>query len=53
MRDRPAVSSVLVGARTAAQLRASLTSEEVELPAEIRSALDEVSATDLGYPERV
>ncbi len=53
IRDRPGVASVLVGARTAAQLRASLTSEEVELPAEIRSALDEVSSPELGYPERV
>jgi aryl-alcohol dehydrogenase-like predicted oxidoreductase len=44
VRDRPGVSSVLVGARTAAQLRASLASEEVVLPAEILTALDEVSA---------
>jgi aryl-alcohol dehydrogenase-like predicted oxidoreductase len=43
LRDRPGVSSVLVGARTAAQLRGSLASEEVELPVEIRHALDEVS----------
>jgi aryl-alcohol dehydrogenase-like predicted oxidoreductase len=34
---------VLVGARTAAQLRGSLGSEEVQLPAEILTALDEVS----------
>lgn len=52
VRDRPAVSSVLVGARTAAQLRGSLMSEDVELPLEIRLALDEVSAPCLGYPER-
>jgi aryl-alcohol dehydrogenase-like predicted oxidoreductase len=43
VRDRPGVSSVLVGARTAAQLRGSLGSEEVQLPAEILTALDEVS----------
>ncbi len=43
-RDRPGVASILLGARTAAQLRASLTSEDVELPKEIRAALDEVSA---------
>jgi aryl-alcohol dehydrogenase-like predicted oxidoreductase len=43
VRDRPGVSSVLVGARTAAQLRGSLASEGVTLPAEIRAALDEVS----------
>ncbi len=43
-RDRPGVASILLGARTAAQLRASLTSEDVGLPKEIRAALDEVSA---------
>jgi aryl-alcohol dehydrogenase-like predicted oxidoreductase len=43
VRDRPGVSSVLVGARTAAQLRASLASEDVTLPKEILAALDEVS----------
>jgi aryl-alcohol dehydrogenase-like predicted oxidoreductase len=45
IRDRPGVSSVLVGARTAAQLRGSLASEDVTLPEEIRQALDEVSAS--------
>jgi aryl-alcohol dehydrogenase-like predicted oxidoreductase len=43
VRDRPGISSVLVGARTAAQLRGSLASEDVELPVEILSALDEIS----------
>jgi aryl-alcohol dehydrogenase-like predicted oxidoreductase len=43
VRDRPGVSSVLVGARTAAQLRGSLAGEDVTLPTEIRAALDEVS----------
>ncbi len=52
VRDRPQVASAVVGARTAAQLRGSLMSEDVELPAEIRSALDEVSAPVFGYPER-
>lgn len=47
VRDRPAVASVLVGARTTAQLRASLMSEDLELPEEIRSALDEISAGKL------
>jgi aryl-alcohol dehydrogenase-like predicted oxidoreductase len=51
-RDRPGIASVLVGARTAAQLRGSLLSEDVELPPEIRTALDEVSAPPVGYPER-
>jgi aryl-alcohol dehydrogenase-like predicted oxidoreductase len=40
---RPGVSSALVGARTAAQLTASLDAWEVELPAEIVNALDDVS----------
>ena len=52
VRDRPGVASVLVGARTAAQLQASLTSEEVELPAQITAVLDEVSAPPVAYPER-
>src|SRR6476660_3918139 len=48
VRDRPGVTSALLGARTAAQLRGSLQAEDVELPAEIRAALDEVSAPALG-----
>jgi aryl-alcohol dehydrogenase-like predicted oxidoreductase len=43
VRDRPTVASVLVGARTAEQLRESLLSEELELPSEIRTVLDEIS----------
>ncbi len=49
---RPHVTSAIVGARTAAQLRASLAAEDVELPAPILRALDDVSAPALGYPER-
>jgi aryl-alcohol dehydrogenase-like predicted oxidoreductase len=52
VRDRPGTASVLVGARTAAQLRASLSSEEVELPDQITAVLDEVSAPAVAYPER-
>lgn len=52
LRVRAQVSSAIVGARTAAQLRASLAAEDVQLPPEILRALDEVSAPDLGYPER-
>ena len=52
VRDAPGVTAPIVGARTAAQLRSSLTSERLTLPAEIRSALDDVSAPQLGYPER-
>ncbi len=51
VRDRPGVSSALVGARTAAQLAAALAAEDVELPEEIRGALDEVSRPVAGYPE--
>ncbi|MCC2308163.1 aldo/keto reductase [Cellulomonas chengniuliangii] len=52
LRVRAQVSSAIVGARTAAQLRASLAAEDVQLPPEILRALDEVSAPELGYPER-
>ena len=51
VRDRPGVTSAIVGARTAAQLLGSLAVESLELPEEIRSALDEVSVPELGYPE--
>jgi len=51
VRDRPGVVAPVVGARTAAQLQASLAAEDVQLPPEIRSALDDVSAPALGYPE--
>lgn len=44
VRDRPGVVSPIVGARTVAQLRATLASEELTLPTEIVAALDEVSA---------
>jgi aryl-alcohol dehydrogenase-like predicted oxidoreductase len=52
VRDQPGVVAPILGARTAAQLRGSLTAEEVNLPAEIRDALDDVSALLFGYPER-
>jgi len=51
VRDRPGVTAAIVGARTAAQLRGSLAAEPLELPEEIRTALDEVSSPELGYPE--
>lgn len=44
VRDRPGVTSAVVGARTVAQLRASLQAEELTLPEEIKRALDDVSA---------
>jgi aryl-alcohol dehydrogenase-like predicted oxidoreductase len=43
VRDAPGITSAIVGARTAAQLRGSLAADDVELPVEIRQALDDVS----------
>jgi len=52
VRDRPGVVAPVVGARDAAQLRGSLSSEDLVLPTAIRAALDDVSKLDTGYPER-
>lgn len=49
---RPGVASALVGARNAVQLRTSLDASRIQLPAEVVQALDDVSAPELGYPER-
>ncbi|HKB32078.1 MAG TPA: aldo/keto reductase [Streptosporangiaceae bacterium] len=43
VRDRPAVTSAIVGARTTGQLTGILQAEDVVLPAEIARALDDVS----------
>jgi aryl-alcohol dehydrogenase-like predicted oxidoreductase len=43
VRDFPGVTSAVVGARTGAQMRGILTSEEIVLPAVVRTALDEIS----------
>lgn len=43
VRDAPGVTSTLVGARTGAQLRGLLKSEEISLPQILRTALDDVS----------
>ena len=51
VRDRPGVSSVIIGARHADQLAESLSTEGVMLPPAITLALDEVSAPPSGYPE--
>lgn len=51
VRDRPGVTAPIVGARTAAQLRGALGADDLELPDEIRTALDEVSVLPVGYPE--
>jgi aryl-alcohol dehydrogenase-like predicted oxidoreductase len=52
VRDRPGVVAPILGARTVGQLLGALAVEEMELPAEITQALDDVSAIPLGYPER-
>ena len=44
VRDTPGVTSAIVGARTGAQLRGILKSEEITLPDIVRSVLDEISA---------
>ncbi|MER6877232.1 aldo/keto reductase, partial [Amycolatopsis sp. NPDC000673] len=41
-----------VGARDTGQLTGSLAAEDLTLPPAIRSALDDVSSVDFGYPER-
>jgi len=51
LRDRPGVVAPVVGARTVGQLAGSLAADTVSLPAEIRAALDDVSAPYTGYPE--
>lgn len=51
-RDRTGVAAPIVGARTAGQLVGILEAENVTLPAEIRGALEDVSAPTLDYPER-
>jgi aryl-alcohol dehydrogenase-like predicted oxidoreductase len=53
LRDRPGVTAPILGARTLGQLTAALACESLDLPLEIRDALDDVSAPVLGYPEDV
>ena len=43
VRDAPGVTSSLIGARTGAQLRGVIKSEEISLPEIVRTALDEIS----------
>jgi len=45
VRDQPGVVAPIVGARTVAQLTASLDAESLSLPVEIRRALDDVSSS--------
>lgn len=49
---RETVAAAIVGARTPAQLRTSLAAADLGLPDEVHAALDDVSAVDVGYPER-
>ena len=44
VRDAPGVTTALIGARTGAQLRGVLKSEEISLPDIVRNALNDVSA---------
>jgi aryl-alcohol dehydrogenase-like predicted oxidoreductase len=53
LRDRPGVTAPILGARTLGQLTAALATESLDLPQEIRAALDDVSAPALEYPEDV
>lgn len=53
LRDRPGVTAPILGARTLGQLTAGLACETLDLPEEIRLALDDVSAPVLAYPEDV
>jgi len=52
VRDRPGVVAPVLGARTVGQLLGALQVEDVVLPPEISRALSDVSAVDIGYPER-
>lgn len=51
-RDAPGVASTIVGARTPAQLQGVLSAQSLVLPTQIRHVLDEVTAPEIGYPER-
>lgn len=50
VRDRPTVTSVIIGARSVAQLDANLVAADLRLPPEVRTRLDTVSAVPLDYP---
>jgi len=51
VRDRPGVVAPVIGARTVGQLIGSLQTDDLTLPAEIRLALDDVSAPQVSYPD--
>lgn len=46
------VTAPILGARTVGQLLGALQVERMTLPEEIVTALDDVSAVPVGYPER-
>ena len=48
--ERPAVTSVIFGARSIAQLEENLAAAELTLDAEALARLDEASAFEVGYP---
>ncbi len=48
--QRPAITSVIFGARSLEQLEDNLKAGELKLPAEAMKRLDEASAFPLGYP---
>jgi len=47
VRDNPEIASAIVGARTGAQLRGVLTVEEISLPEQVRTALNDVSMSSI------
>ena len=48
--NRPAVSSVIIGATKIQQLQDNLTALDFAIPAELKKRLDEISAPDVHYP---
>jgi aryl-alcohol dehydrogenase-like predicted oxidoreductase len=50
---KPAVTSVIFGARSVEQLEPTLAASDLKLPAETVAALDAASAIELGYPYSV
>ena len=51
LRDRPGVVAPILGARTVQQLVLALGSNDLSLPVEIHTALDDISEPAFGYPE--
>jgi len=51
LRERPGVIAPILGARTNTQLLMALGSEELVLPEEITSALNDISDPAMSYPE--